>query len=101
MNEEISRSESILNLGNILGSFSGWGSQRILTFLVDQEKNVSIVGDSNGLIQEYKESDSSKKKHIGLNLLNSVSIAGCDLLGSCLYTAGVCATNAGKARLYF
>lgn len=97
MNQEVSRSESILTIGNLGGNFSGWGTQRILAFLVDQEKDISIVGDSEGLLKEEFKQDKSRKKHQnGLGLLNSVSIAGCDLLGSCLYTAGVCAANGGK-----
>ena len=35
-------------------------------------------------------------KKIGMTPFFSVSIAGCDLMGSCLYTAGVCASNSGK-----
>ncbi len=112
--------------GSLLGTFSGWGSERILVLsststttpskssttskltviadtscpavtMLDSDDGSSSVSDnekrSGGGNQSLNE-----KKHIGLNVLQSVSIAGCDLLGSCLYTAGVCASNAGKVR---
>lgn len=34
-----------------------------------------------------------------LGILPSVAIAGCDLMGSCLYTSGVCASNSGKVNI--
>ena len=36
------------------------------------------------------------RRKTGLTLLMSIPIAGCDLLSSCLYTAGSCAAVSGK-----
>ncbi len=125
--------------GSLLGSFSGWGTERILVLSTSKtpslvstsvQKQLSVIADTsnptvavmNGCCMAttsdnpHHDSNSSssdgssssnndnqhhvlnEKKHIGLNVLQSVSIAGCDLLGSCLYTAGVCASNGGKVR---
>lgn len=94
-------SESILSEGRMAGTFTGWGSQRIVTLFANPEKSLSVIGDTDGHSVEVNEEQKKKNGNeghggAGLSVLNSVSIAGCDLLGSCLYTAGVCAFNSGK-----
>jgi len=46
-------------------------------------------------ISLFHETEFNRRK-MGLSTLFSVSIAGCDLLGSTLYTAGTCAASSGK-----
>jgi hypothetical protein len=63
--------------------------------------HVKVIADTDTpyFIKHKRQGDNGPGfvKHEGtLNTLLSVSIAGCDLMGSCLYTAGVCTANAGK-----
>jgi hypothetical protein len=88
-------------LESLHGISPGWGEPRVL--LLDYQQSKVIV-DSVGpdsvfhrqnqqqQLGEEAKSHSNKK----LNVLMSISIAGCDLMGSSLYTAGVCAYNSGK-----
>lgn len=86
----------------------GWGASRILALqAVPKSKLVSIIGDTKNTSEANGESDQtalpikvnceshSTEEH-KLGTLYSVSIAGLDLTGSCLYTAGVATVNAGK-----
>jgi len=94
-------SQSIISEGRLAGTFTGWGTQRVLTLYIDEEHNISVLSDthehdasvSGNDRKNFKPSPNHGAK---LTLLRSISIAGCDLLGSCLYTAGVCAASGGK-----
>ncbi len=88
--------EIIFQKGQLAGTFSGWGTQRIIAVSV-AEKQISVIADStekNGIISSVDSKP--QKSRAKQTVLESVSIAGCDLLGSCLYTAGVCASHGGK-----
>lgn len=99
---EISVASTIVREEDLLGTFFGWGTQRVMTVAVDPANNVKLIADSAsptlgqpsaGTMEGGGEPERHSAK---LNVLRSISIAGCDLLGSCLYTAGVCAANSGK-----
>jgi hypothetical protein len=96
--------ESILMDGNLSTSFAGWGSQRIVAMSVTPSKDISIIADTSSTTSSFEVKqcprDHLHKSH-GLPLFNSVSIAGCDLLSSCLYTAGVCTAISGKVSSSF
>lgn len=96
-------SDSIIPNDRLAGAFTGWGTHRIITLFIDEEKRVSVISDSDGNSCERMNIQSKsvfvEKPKAKLSLLSSISIAGCDLLGSCLYTAGVCAANGGKVRI--
>lgn len=91
-------SETVLTDGNLGGVFVGWGEQRVVAVLVDRQKQVSVIADTieGEKLKARPENEIVEKKGAGLGVLHAVSIAGCDLLGSCLYTAGVCAGSGGK-----
>lgn len=64
------------------------------------EGKLKVIADTNDgteqTIQNAPDEVEEKVHHVGLTPVLSVSIAGCDLMGSCLYTAGVCTANSGK-----
>jgi len=97
------RTESILaeNSNLSIKAFPGWGYQRIVAVRINKNKSLNVIGDTDELFNLDESSGEAvrEKPHIGLNVLKSVSIAGCDLLGSCLYTAGICAGTSGKVSL--
>jgi hypothetical protein len=94
-------SKSILEDGRLNGAFTGWGTQRVVTLFVGKSKEVSVIADTDGYSLANSENvtnNESQEHGHRLSIVNGISIAGCDLLGSCLYTAGVCAANGGKVR---
>ena len=98
-------SVNLFEEGKFTGIFPGWGEPRII--LLDYNKSKVVVDTATNLTKEERIPSQAIEKegkveayvergHKKLNTLFSVSIAGCDLMGSCLYTAGVCAYNSGK-----
>ena len=98
--------------GRLIGIFSGWGSPRVLIAKYSGDSDVSMIYDtSQPFCQSSSSLDKPNNQHemaptstmktvtAQLGILPSVAIAGCDLMGSCLYTAGVCASNSGKVRI--
>jgi hypothetical protein len=95
-------SDIFLN-GRFDAMISGWGEPRVLAVNYETSKSLGAVGDTKGPIpldesdknpripKMFVEDDSKK-----LNTLMSLSIAGCDIMNSALYTAGNSAAIAGK-----
>eukprot|EP01039_Chlorochromonas_danica_P009568 gene9568-10575_t len=86
--------------------FPGWGASRALALQnLPITSEVAIIGDTlpkkgndndvNGK-KRFKFAPDEAREHAKLGTLGSISIAGLDLTGSCLYTAGVATANAGK-----
>lgn len=103
-------SEQIMNDGSYAGLFPSWGETRIIclsyghsdgraltaiadTSHKDKEELRQHVEDTQQRIEANAKAHDSEHK---ITLVSSVAIAGCDLLSSCLYTAGTCASYAGK-----
>ena len=92
--------EELLVDGVFNGIFAGWGESRVVAVEYQSYEKVSVVADTTENPAAHQEnSNASGGKHAKLNTLLSVSIAGCDLMGSALYTAGTCFSNAGKVVL--
>jgi hypothetical protein len=93
--------EQIITEGKFSGLFPGWGEIRVITTRINEKQEIRIMADTDGTYFNqhkdflFKSLDESIERQ-GLTTLFSVSIAGCDLMGSCLYTAGVCTVNSGK-----
>ncbi len=96
-------------LESLHGISPGWGEPRVLLLDYQQSK---VIADSVGpdsvfhtMNQQQQHNgetlgeEAKSHKNKKLNVLMSISIAGCDLMGSSLYTAGVCAYNSGKVTL--
>ena len=83
------------------GLFPDWGSKRIV--VVNCLKDTFSVAADTNYPEKHNYShvleNAEQKTHPKLNAFQSVSIAGCDLMSSCLYTAGVCAGYGGKVRV--
>ncbi len=95
-NHDNSVAEILFSEGTIAtGTFGGFGERETIALLLDKKHNITIYSDKHNksLVTNHQP-----KKTAHLSVFESVSIAGCDLLGSCLYTAGVCASNGGKVR---
>ena len=109
-------SANLLLSDKFSGIFPGWGCPQILAVELNADGKYEVVGDTNldatkgmksplpkkdaedivkSIDNEGKTGNPEFKDAQGLSVLQSVSIAGCDLLGSCLYTAGVCTVNSG------
>jgi hypothetical protein len=92
-------SEAIFSEGQFDAIFHGWGTSRVLALNCSQEGNLKVIADT-GITGTLSSKTDENKKVVphkpGLTPLLSTSIAGCDLMGACLYTAGVCTVNAGK-----
>lgn len=101
MSSSTSFSNQILTDGRLEGFFPGWGGSRVVALNCSEVGDLTVLADTNGPVVENNEKDIHVHKPVGLTTLFSVSIAGCDLMGSCLYTAGVCASNAGKVCSFF
>ena len=92
-------SEQILSKDRYRGLFPGWGTSRVIVVNCLKEKSFIVAADTNTPFKKAYGNNSDNtdaKNHPRLNALQSVSIAGCDLMGSCLYTAGICASYSGK-----
>jgi amino acid transporter len=99
-------SEQIINDGSYAGLYPSWGTTRILAVQYDKEGHLVTIADTEVDKDQLPEHNKAAqalqhKEHIAhseakITLAPSVSIAGCDLLSSCLYTAGTCASYAGK-----
>jgi hypothetical protein len=101
-----SLSAQIISDGKFSGIFPGWGESRVVAVRYESSEGMTVVGDTAK--KDYEFERVSPKSHgklhapgEGLSTAFSVSIAGCDLMGSCLYTAGVCAFNSGKVSYCF
>lgn len=97
-------SSQILSEGRFSGIFAGWGASRVLALqtstLADHSpvSTVSVIGDTSNP-EHFEKCDvkiKEKDPSHGLTTVLSVSIAGSDIMSSCLYTAGICAYNSGK-----
>ena len=90
----------ILSSGKFSGVFSGWGSTRVVAMQCNELGKLKVVADTEDKVINLGEVIKTDKEHGGVKLgvLLSTSIAGCDLMGSTLYTAGICASNCGKVN---
>jgi len=92
--------ENILKEGQLTGTFTGWGTKRVIGVSLVGGTDSMVVADSTypGITLSIDKSKNHQQVHHEekLGVFSSVSIAGCDLLGSCLYTAGICAASGGK-----
>jgi amino acid transporter len=81
------------------GGFVGWGAEDSVFLAKDRKgRLVSAAGERDEDSNNHKDDEKDDAKHgAKLGPLLSTSIAGNDLLSSCLYTAGICAGYAGKA----
>jgi hypothetical protein len=97
-------SQAIFTEGKFEAIFPGWGGSRVVALNCSAEGNLKVIADTAPATALFTESDGktkteSKPEHsVGLTPAFSISIAGCDLLGSCLYTAGVCTSASGKVK---
>ena len=92
-------SSQIVSCGKFDGIFPGWGSSRIIVLNCNTVGELAVIADTNQPGVEIKKDNVEMLppvKRKGLTPFFSVAIAGNDLMGSCLYTAGVCTVNAGK-----
>jgi hypothetical protein len=93
-------SQAIFTEGKFEAIFPGWGGSRVVALNCSAEGNLKVIADTAPATTLFTEPDGKaepKKEHsAGLTPAFSISIAGCDLLGSCLYTAGVCTSASGK-----
>ena len=87
-----------------LSGFAGWGAEESVYLAKDRKgRLVSAAGDDSDSgngdknASHAEDGDDEVKHAAKLGPLLSTSIAGNDLLSSCLYTAGICAGYAGKA----
>lgn len=85
----------ILTEGVFNGIFPGWGSSRVVALRYEDSAKVQVLADS-AAADLKDQTEPTYRKAAKLSTLLSVSIAGCDLMGSALYTAGTCAFNSGK-----
>lgn len=92
-------SAQILSEGKFSGIFPGWGGSRVIALKCNESAHLKIVGDTAEKVKDQDTIEEHSHKKVGLGVLLSTSIAGCDLMGSSLYTAGVCASNSGKVCL--
>lgn len=100
---------SVFSEDQLAAIFPGWGASRVIALQnLAKAKEIAIVGDTMPKKSLDNEPDNKKfnfdesknvHAHEKLGVLHSVSIAGLDLTGSCLYTAGVATVNAGKVLL--
>jgi hypothetical protein len=84
--------------GSFHGLFSGWGGPRVLALNYYSTDEVQIIADTASVSTKNEQTTSIHLPGTKLNTFLSLSIAGCDLMGSALYTAGTCTGNAGKVR---
>lgn len=90
--------DQIVTDGRFTAMFPGWGEPRIVALnYKSAAEEVDIFADT----KTDTDGKSTLKDHLNqhpakLNALLGISIAGCDLMGSALYTAGTCAYNSGK-----
>lgn len=99
---------SVFSEDQLTAIFPGWGASRVIALQnLAKEKEVAVIGDTMPKKSVDNETDNKKfnfdeannsHSHAKLGVLHSVSIAGLDLTGSCLYTAGVATVNAGKVQ---
>lgn len=89
-------SAQILSEGKFSGIFPGWGGSRVVALKCNASGQLKIVGDTAEKVKTEDLPEENHHKSVGLGVLLSTGIAGCDLMGSSLYTAGVCAYNSGK-----
>jgi amino acid transporter len=88
------------------GLFPGWGKTRVIATKLTQKHDLLVVADTDSPVPiDYSKADEgasgTNQEHQAhtqakISTLSSVSIAGNDLMSSCLYTAGVCVVKAGK-----
>jgi hypothetical protein len=94
----------ILVDGKFSGIVSGWGETRVLALDYQSAKDVKVAADSNGPIETSKKNENKQWKRgapKGLNTLLALSIAGCDIMSSTLYTSSNCAKKGGKVSCFF
>lgn len=97
-----SLSNRILKEGQFQGIFAGWGESRVVAVEHLPPNEIAVIGDTDGsLNQQIVKYNIPRSEEGKLSLLYTVSIAGCDLMSSCLYTASVCAYNSGKVWIGF
>lgn len=93
-------SEAVFTGGKFDAIFPGWGDPRVVAVNCSAEGDLKVIADTSPSSESTRRDNQvvGKKEHhhVGLTTVGSVSIAGCDLLASCLYTAGVCTKNSGK-----
>ena len=94
-------SSQILTEGKFTGLFAGWGVTRVIALKASKDGELQAIADTDGEIKE--ESLGENKLHgdahaVKLGPMFSTAIAGCDLMSSGLYTAGICANSSGKVR---
>ncbi len=97
-------SSQILSEGRFSGIFSGWGASRVVALQTlpvskhQENSTVTVIGDTS-VPDKFEKCDvkvKEKDHSHGLTTLLSVSIAGSDIMSSCLYTAGICAYTSAK-----
>ena len=95
-------SAQILSEGKFSGIFPGWGGSRVLAVRCYGNGQLKLIGDTAADLTVHDDHDEEGHSHkkASLGVLLSTGIAGCDLMGSSLYTAGVCAFNSGKVQLF-
>jgi len=77
--------------------FAGWGTQT--TAYLAKSKSGTLISTSDRLsTTENEDATVPEAHHAKLGTLASTSIAGNDLLSSCLYTGGICAAYAGMTN---
>ncbi len=81
--------------------FAGWGTtESVLLAKLGTGGLVSTAelekGDISSLERIEAKAKADEVKHASLGPLQATSIAGNDLLSSCLYVGGICASSAGK-----
>jgi hypothetical protein len=94
--------QQIITQGKFTGLFAGWGEARIIATRLNEKHEMMVVADTDpAYLKSHKQQspvshvERTEKK---MSTLFSVSLAGSDLMGSCLYTAGVCTVNSGRVR---
>jgi hypothetical protein len=93
----------ILVDGKFTGIVSGWGETRVLALDYQSAKDVKVAADSNGPLETSKKNQNKPWKRgapQGLNTLLALSIAGCDIMSSTLYTSSNCAKKGGKVSSF-
>ena len=99
--ERKSFSTQILSEGKFSRLFAGWGSTRIVALKASKDQVLELFADTNGEVGRQDDFDlnlneTEPHNEIKLGPMYSTAIAGCDLMSSGLYTAGICANNSGK-----
>lgn len=92
-------SQAVFTEGKFDAIFPGWGDPRVVVVKCSAEGDLKVIADTSPSSESARKDSQvveKKEHHVGLTTVGSVSIAGCDLLASCLYTAGVCTKNSGK-----